>query len=47
MGFQKGVPEHMIKLYGDWSSDAYRRYLDVDLSQKVKVFDCMARLDRR
>ena len=44
--FKNGVPEHMIKLYGDWSSDAYRRYLDVDLSQKVKVFDCMARLDK-
>lgn len=40
--FKQGVPEHLIKMYGDWSSDAYRRYLNVDVEQKLSVFKCMA-----
>ena len=33
--FAAGVPGELIQLIGDWSSDAYLRYLDVSLKSKV------------
>ena len=32
-----GVPETMVKLQGDWVSDAYRRYITFSLQQKADV----------
>lgn len=32
-----GVSETMVKLQGDWVSDAYRRYISFSLAQKVAV----------
>jgi len=37
-----GVPEHLIKLHGDWRSDAYQVYLSLPLSTRAQVADIMA-----
>ena len=39
---QAGVPEHLIKLHGDWRSDAYQVYLSLPLSTRAQVADIMA-----
>lgn len=41
--FKNNVPEHLIKLQGDWKSDAFRRYLEVDVSDREKVFSAMSK----
>jgi hypothetical protein len=35
--FRIGVPGELIQLHGDWRSDAYKVYLEVDFSTKVSV----------
>ena len=40
--YQAGVPEHLIKLHGDWRSDAYQVYLSLPLSTRSQVADIMA-----
>ncbi len=40
--FQSGVPEHLIKLHGDWRSDAFRAYLALPLTSRTQVADIMA-----
>lgn len=40
--FQSGVPEHLIKLHGDWRSDAFRAYLTLPLTTRSHVADIMA-----
>ena len=32
-----GVPETMVKLQGDWFSNAYQRYLSFPMEQKMDV----------
>ncbi len=32
-----GVSETMVKLQGDWVSDAYRRYISFSFAQKIEV----------
>lgn len=34
---QMGIPGEVIKVMGDWHSDAYQRYLDVSLDTRTKV----------
>ena len=40
--YQSGVPEHLIKLHGDWRSDAFRAYLTLPLATRSRVADIMA-----
>lgn len=39
--FLSGVPEHLIKLHGDWRSDAYCAYLALPLETCSQVTDIM------
>ena len=32
-----GVPGEIIQLYGDWSSDAYKLYLEFSLESKLAL----------
>ena len=41
-GLIVGVPEQLIKLHGDWRSDAYQVYLSLPLSTRTQVADIMA-----
>ena len=45
--FQAHVPGEMIKLTGDWSSDAYLKYLDFSLSDKLGVSRAMQHMIRQ
>ena len=40
--YQSGVPDHLIKLHGDWRSDAYKLYLSLPLATCTRVADVMA-----
>ena len=40
---RNGIPESLIKLYGDWSSDAFKQYLSFPLEMRVAVGARMAR----
>ena len=40
--FQSGVPEHLIKLHGDWRSNAFCAYLTLPLTTHSHVADIMA-----
>ncbi len=40
--FQAGVPGELVKLLGDWRSDAYLRYLDAPVAQRLTVSNTMA-----
>lgn len=35
--FQAGVPGELIQVMGDWSSDAYRRYLEFNMRSKQRL----------
>ena len=35
--FRCGVPGEIIQLYGDWSSDAYKLYLEISLESKLAL----------
>jgi hypothetical protein len=39
--FSAEVPSELIQLYGDWSSDAYRKYLRFKLDDKIAVAEKM------
>jgi len=41
--FQTGIAVDTIKAMGDWSSDAYSRYLDLSLDHKLLAASAMAR----
>ena len=41
--FRAGVPAELIKVHGDWASNAYLRYLDFSLQQKLEVAEGMVR----
>ena len=34
---QVGVPGEMIKVMGDWRSDAYQRYLDMSVQTRTSL----------
>ena len=36
-GYQAGLDGESLKLYGNWLSDAYRRYIDVELDKRVEA----------
>ena len=40
--YQSGVPDHLIKLHGDWRSDAYKLYLSLPVATRTRVADVMA-----
>ncbi|MCP3662475.1 MAG: hypothetical protein GY696_08280 [Gammaproteobacteria bacterium] len=42
MASKLSLPPEIIKLFGDWSSDAYLRYLDSKLSVKSTVARALA-----
>ena len=33
--YQSDIEAEMIKLMGDWASDAYKRYIDVSMDKKI------------
>jgi integrase len=35
--FQAGVPGELIQVMGDWSSDAYKQYLEFSMENKLKL----------
>jgi hypothetical protein len=37
------VPSELIHLYGDWSSDAYKKYLRFKLDDKITVYNTHTR----
>jgi len=37
LAFRTNVPAELIRIQGDWASEAYLRYLNVPLSQRVQV----------
>ena len=39
--FAAEVPTELIQLYGDWKSDAYKRYLKFSLDDKISVAEKM------
>jgi len=39
--FRIGIPGEIIQLYGGWSSEAYKLYLDFSLESKVSVASLM------
>jgi hypothetical protein len=39
--FSAEVPSELIQLYGDWSSDAYKKYLRFKLDVKIAVAEQM------
>jgi hypothetical protein len=42
--FKAGVPGELIQLHGDWKSDAYLQYLNIDMAEKLKVSKSIALL---
>lgn len=40
--FSSGVPGELIQVFGDWSSDAYKSYLDSSLAAKLRVSQHMS-----
>ena len=36
--FKKGLPERTIMEMGDWSSDCYKRYIDLDLNTRMHTW---------
>ena len=42
MPISPGVPDHLIKLHGDWRSDANKLYLSLTLATRTQVADCTA-----
>ena len=40
--FSLGLPGELIQVQGDWRSDAYKLYLETDISDRIKVAKCMA-----
>ncbi|XP_077999222.1 uncharacterized protein LOC144452084 [Glandiceps talaboti] len=44
LAFEAGVPTDLIKLHGDWRSEAYTSYIRVPLQARLSVSKCMAGL---
>ncbi|XP_077989286.1 uncharacterized protein LOC144443618 [Glandiceps talaboti] len=42
LAYAAGVPTELIKMHGDWRSDAYTNYVKVPLSARLAVTRCMA-----
>ncbi len=41
--FQAGIPGELIQVCGDWASDAYKKYLEFSMSNKIDLAACFAR----
>ncbi len=41
--FQSGMPGELIQVCGDWTSDAYTRYLEFNMSNKIELAALFAR----
>ena len=41
LAFKSGVPARLIQAWGDWSSDAYKEYIHLDVSDKVSAIKLM------
>ena len=41
LAFKAGAPADLIKAQGDWKSEAYRKYIEVSLNDKLKVAKLM------
>ena len=41
LAFKAGAPADLIKTQGDWKSDAYQKYIEVSLHDKLKVAKLM------
>ena len=39
--FTAEVPTELMQLYGDWRSDAYKKYLKFSLEDKISVANSM------
>jgi len=39
--FSSGLPGELIQVFGDWSSDAYKSYLEYSLEAKLRVAEGM------
>ena len=39
--FKSNVPGELIKIQGDWKSDAYLRYLEISEEERLVVAKCM------
>ena len=35
--FQAGIPGELIQICGDWASDAYKRYLEFSMDDKLNL----------
>ena len=42
LAFRAKVPSELIKIQGDWASQAYLQYLDFTLDQRLQVSMCMS-----
>jgi hypothetical protein len=40
--FTSGIPGELIQVFGDWSSDAYKDYLEFSMSAKLRVATSMS-----
>ena len=40
--FRAGLPCEIIKVYGDWKSEAYQVYLDISLETKLSYALCIS-----
>ena len=41
LAFKAGAPADLIKTQGDWKSNAYQKYIEVSLHDKLKVAKLM------
>jgi hypothetical protein len=41
--FRSGVPGELVKVHGDWVSEAYLKYLDFSLDQRLRVANGMVK----
>ena len=41
LAFKAGAPADLIKTQGDWKSEAYQKYIEVSLSDKLKLAKLM------
>jgi hypothetical protein len=41
--FQVGIPGELIQICGDWVSDAYKRYLEFNMNDKLNLAACLVR----
>ena len=40
--FRQGIPRELIQVMGDWKSEAYKVYLEIDLPEKFQILKTKA-----